>query len=105
MFDFMVKILAENGKGIHAYRLCAEAGYRAAKSDPAHAAALFLLAATADEFVEVNERMPVTTKEIEEAFARFSAHADRLGAAFSGGSDADRLAALNAVAGALTAQR
>jgi len=99
MFDFLIETLTRNGKGIHAYRACAEQGYTAAADRPDAAAAMFLLARIAEAFADINERMPITATDVDSAFARFGDHVQRLNAAWNDGTEAARLAALNHVAG------
>lgn len=101
MFDFLTEILTKNGKGIHAHRACADAGYAAARQHPEAAAAFVLLARGSEAFVEMNERMPITAADIETAFATFNSDVERLAKAWNGGSDTARLAALNVVAARL----
>lgn len=96
MFTQLVETLVEHGKGIHAFRKCA-AQARAMAETTDYAAAFFLLATVAEEFVENNERLPTTTREASAAFDRFSRHACLLEDAVAGGPEAI-LTALNTIA-------
>ncbi len=101
MFSFLTEILIKNGKGIHAYRACAERGYEAAGEKPDAAAAFFLLARSAEMFVDMNERMPITSKDIDAAFAQFQSNVEALDSAWTNGSERETTKALNFVAHSL----
>ena len=98
MFSVLTETLLDKGKGIHAYRACAELGYQSAAKNPDAAASFFLLARSAELFVEMNERMPITAKEIDSAFARFEQNVRRLELAWKTESDEAKLEALNKTA-------
>lgn len=105
MFAFLIDILNENGRSIHAYRLCAERGHAAMADHEDAAAAFFLLAQSAEGFADMNERMPIKAADIEAAYERFRGNVERLDAAWSGSDDSGKLAALNEVARNSTRQR
>lgn len=62
------------------------------------AAAWALLAVGADDFVERFERMPLSSVELNSAFARFSREIETFDAAACAGDPAAMLQALNAAA-------
>lgn len=98
MFAFLVDILNENGRSIHAYRLCAESGHAAMSNYEDAAVAFFLLAQSAERFADMNERMPISAADIDEAYETFLNNVERLDAAWSDGEDSGKLAAINEVA-------
>lgn len=86
MFTSLIEALQDRGRGIHGYRALAEAAYEKARSAP-EAAAYFMLAKQADDFVEFTERMPVPARELDAMFDRISANAQALDAAFGGNAN------------------
>lgn len=98
MFEKIIQVLVDNGKGIHGYRKCAEAAYGSIADAPELASAYYLLASEAESFIDFNERMPMNITDTENAFEQFMANAKQLGEAFSSGTAEQKLAAINAVA-------
>ncbi|THD76282.1 hypothetical protein E7681_00100 [Thalassobius vesicularis] len=96
MFAEFIETLVEHGKGIHAFRKCA-AQARSMAGTTDNAAACFLLATVAEEFVENNERQPTTTREATAAFERFTRYVSMLENASQNGPEAF-LSALNTIA-------
>lgn len=101
MFTELVKTLEKNGKGIHAYRKCADRARELAMSSPDLAASYFLLAAMAEDFVEFNERMATTTVQSNAVFERFAGNAALLDDAFGDGDPGKMLTMLNRIASEL----
>ncbi|SDX07614.1 hypothetical protein [Roseicitreum antarcticum] len=104
MFTALIDTLRDRGRGIHGYSALAEAAYENARSGP-EAAAYYMLAKQADDFVEFTERMPVPAREIDAMFDRISANAKALDAAFAGGDKAAVLDVLNSIAHEAAAMR
>lgn len=104
MFAALIKTLNDHGRGTHGYSALAEAGYEKARSGP-EAAAYYMLAKQADDFVEFAERMPVPAREIDGMFDRISANAAALDAAVAGGDRAAILDVLNTIAQEAVAMR
>lgn len=102
MFTDLIKLIEDNGKGIHALRKCAEEAYRRSAADVERSAAWVLMAALAEGFIEANERMAVSTVHIQQQFDLMSANAKTLERAFAESDAANQLAALNTVASSLT---
>lgn len=98
MFASLIDTLEERGRGIHAYRAVAEAGFAKAKSEPDRAAGHYLLARLAEDFVEVNERMPLPASVIDGMFQRLAGAARDLDQAYAAGDSTAILAVLNRVA-------
>lgn len=93
MFTLLIDTLTDRGRGTHGYNALAEAAYNKARSGP-EAAAYYMLAKQAEDFVEFTERMPVPAREIDAMFDRISANAAALDAAVAGG---DRVAVLDVI--------
>lgn len=101
MYADLIDILAANGKGIHAYRKCADRARELATGSAERAAAYFLLAALAEDFIDFNERMATTTAQTNAVFDRFSEWAKTLDKASDESDQAAQLAALNGIAAEL----
>ncbi|MFC7705458.1 hypothetical protein ACFQXB_14770 [Plastorhodobacter daqingensis] len=97
MFTSLIQTLLDRGRGIHGYRALAEAAYDKARTAP-EAAAYFMLAKEAEDFVDFTERMPVPAHELDAMFKRISADAAALDAAYEGGDAAAVLAVLTRMA-------
>ncbi|MBR9651527.1 hypothetical protein [Thalassovita aquimarina] len=104
MFIELADIIAENGKGIHAFRKCAGVAREKAAASPDQAVAYFLLAALAEDFIESNERMAITVAHTIAAFEQFSDTAAQLEDVFGGGKPAEVLAAVNRIASDLASR-
>ncbi|MGP9789136.1 hypothetical protein [Roseinatronobacter sp. NSM] len=104
MFTALIDTLKDHGRGVHGYSALAEAAYEKARSGP-QAAAYYVLAKQADDFVEFVERMPVPAREIDAMFDRISANAAALDAAFASGDRAAVLDVLNNIAHEAAAMR
>lgn len=101
MYADLIDILAANGKGIHAYRKCADRARELAAGTAERAAAYYLLAALAEDFIDFNERMATTTAQTNAVFERFSDWAKRLDTTSDEGDPAAQLAVLNDIAAEL----
>lgn len=100
MFSNILETLTERGNSIHAYRAVARLAYQKAIDTPDQAAAFFLIATTAEAFVERHERMPLLSKNAEKTFATLRDDLEALGAAYEGGDPAAILAVLNRISSA-----
>lgn len=98
MFQRLIEVLEENGKGIHGYRKCAEAAYASIPEEPELAYAYYLLASEAEAFVGFNERMPMNIADTQHAFEQFVDHAKQLSKVFTSGDAEQKLAAINLIA-------
>ncbi|MCL7466645.1 hypothetical protein [Phaeovulum sp. NW3] len=98
MFGSLIKTLEDRGRGIHGYGAVAQAAYACAAADPARAVAYYLLGRQAEDFVDINERMPVPAHVLDAMFERFSASARALDAAYEAGDAAALLDLLNRTA-------
>lgn len=104
MFNDLLTIVEENGKGIFAFQKCAEAARVRAADSAEQAAAWVLLAAITEEFVERYERMPITSDLTEQLNGLLAAEIERLDKAYSGADPAQQLAAINQTAWMLIKQ-
>lgn len=102
MFTELVNTLVENGKGIHAYRKCSAKARELAVASPNHAACYFLIAALAEDFVELNERMAITAAQTNAVFERFVDTTALLEDALKNGDSSKMLTVLNHTALELT---
>ena len=102
MFADLISVLEENGKGIHALRKCAEEAYKRARDDADRSAAWILMASLAEDFIDANERMAVSTAHIQGQFELMSDHADLLDRVYASTDANKQLAALNTLATSLT---
>lgn len=81
MFQSLIRILLENGRGVHAYRKASDTALHHASIEPQNAASWYMLSALAVAFLERNERMPIVIGTQEAAFEKFSHHANAFNAA------------------------
>lgn len=98
MFTPLIETLAEKGRGIHAYGTVARLAFDKASAHPEAAVAFFLLGKIAEDFVDLHERMPLTTRGLDAFYDRYSAAVQSLQTAQDTGDAQAQLAALNAVA-------
>ncbi|MBU2890698.1 hypothetical protein [Celeribacter halophilus] len=96
MFTFLLDLVNEKGRGIHAYSAAAKAAYAKALSEPDHAAAFYFLATSAENFVDLHDRQPLSSEELEQNYKVFEAGINALEKVASDSSE-NRLAALNAI--------
>lgn len=102
MFADLITILEDNGKGIHALRKSATEAYARAALHPDRAAPWYLMAALAQDFIDSNERMAVSTDKVRQQFELMTRHAALLDDAYASGDGAAQLTAINTVAASLT---
>ncbi|QOL79552.1 hypothetical protein [Pseudooceanicola spongiae] len=100
MFTFILDTLKDQGRGIHAYRSAAKALFEKAAESPDNAAAFYILATSADTFVDRHERMPMSAHELEDAYNAFQADITALQAAHDSDDTKAILATLNRIANA-----
>ncbi len=91
----LVSILETNGKGVRAYVECGREARRCITEYPEQAIAYFLLAVTADRFVEAYDDQPLYSDKAEEAYLRFKKHVDQIIRAEKENSDSVMLKTLN----------
>lgn len=94
MFTFLLDLITEKGRGIHAYGAAAEQAYARALSAPEHAAAFYYLATSAENFVDLHERQPLSSEDLAAHFEAFQGDIQALEAA-SDAPKEDRLSVLN----------
>lgn len=82
MFQSLIQTLLDRGAGLHGYQALVDEAYKKARTAP-EAAALYLLAKQAEDFVDFNERMPVPASELEAMFARITNDIRALDEAYS----------------------
>ncbi|SFJ12188.1 hypothetical protein [Celeribacter neptunius] len=73
MFTFLLDLITEKGRGIHAYSAAAKAAFERALTEPEHAAAFYFLATSAENFVDLHERQPLSSEALERNFNAFQA--------------------------------
>ena len=98
MFNYLIETQEEFGHGTHGYIKCAERARQAAVTQPDAAVAHGLLAALAEDFIDRNERMAVTSADTEAARGQFAQAIAVLENAYASADAAAILAALNRVA-------
>ena len=98
MFNYLLETQEEFGHGTHGYIKCAERARQAAVDQPSAAVAHGLLAALAEDFIDRNERMAVTSADTEAARGQFAAAIERLQKAYDTADASAILAALNSIA-------
>lgn len=98
MFSSLIKGLDEQGGGVRAYDLCARAARARVAAEPQNAAALLLIAFTAQRFVDTYDDQPVTGEIAAAELAQFRDFVALLERGEADGSAAARLAALNTAA-------
>jgi hypothetical protein len=96
MFTFLLDLVTEKGRGIHAYSAAAKAAFERALAEPENAAAFYILATSAENFVDLHERQPLSSKALEQNFDAFRADIEAFEAASKVGAE-QRLSALNEV--------
>ncbi|TQS70029.1 hypothetical protein ERN12_15360 [Rhodobacteraceae bacterium] len=96
MFTFLLDLITEKGKGIHAYVAVSKAAFDRALTEPDHAAAFYFLATSAESFVELHERQPLSSDELEQNFKTFQADIQQLEDASTGSAE-NRLSVLNQI--------
>ncbi|WP_112323416.1 hypothetical protein [Oceanibium sediminis] len=101
MFADLITILEEKGRGLNAFQKCAETARTRAAEGTEQAAAWALMSVIASEFVDANERMAISTSQINWQIEQYVDQAKKLDEAFASGDAAQKLAATNAVARAL----
>ena len=100
MFTYLIETQEEFGHGTHGYIKCAERARQAAVDQPNAAVAHGLLAALAEDFIDRNERMAVTSADTEAARGQFAAAIELLQKAYDTADAGAILAALNSIAAA-----
>ncbi|KAA2312109.1 hypothetical protein DL237_14395 [Pseudooceanicola sediminis] len=100
MFTFILETLKDQGRGIHAYRSAAKSLFEKAAESPDNAAAFYILATSADTFVDRHERMPMSAHELEQTFDAFQADIMALQSAHDSDDAQAILATLNRIANA-----
>lgn len=102
MFSKIIQLIDENGKSIHAYHEAVAVLRRDAAAAPKDAAGHLLLALAAEQFLELNERMPLRAQHVAESYDRIRGFAEQLDRGRAAGR-AEYLDAIEAVAQALAA--
>jgi hypothetical protein len=97
MFDKLLDVLNENGKGLHGYNKVAETARVCMESDPERAAGYLLLAIQAERFIENTGRLAVTAGQTESVFTEFEKNTTTLKTSYGSGNPVKILAALNDV--------
>ena len=100
MFNYLIETQEEFGHGTHGYIKCAERARQAAVAQPDAAVAHGLLAALAEDFIDRNERMAVTSADTETARGQFTDAIELLQTAYNAADATAILAALNSIAAA-----
>ena len=100
MFNYLMETQAEFGHGTHGYIKCAERARQAAVDQPKAAVAHGLLAALAEDFIDRNERMAVTSADTDAARSQFASAIALLQNAYDTADATAILQALNSVAAA-----
>lgn len=96
MFTFLLDLTQEKGRGIHAYSAVAKAAFERAVTEPDHTAAFYFLATSAENFVDLHERQPLSSEELERNFDMFQADVEALEGAAEESAE-KRLAVLNEI--------
>ncbi|TKW65995.1 MAG: hypothetical protein DI616_12685 [Paracoccus denitrificans] len=103
MFSEKIGEIETNGKSIHAYHEVVSVLRRAAAGAPEDAAGHLLLALAAEQFLELNERMPLRAQQVTESYDRIKGFANSLDKGREAGG-AEYLAAIETVAQQLAAE-
>ncbi|MDD3312123.1 hypothetical protein [Pseudodesulfovibrio sp.] len=98
MFDSLTEVLDAEGYGIHGFQKCAAMALEQGVKDAGNAAPYLLLAAAAEQFVNLYEGQPLPTQVAEEEYRRFGGYVAELGEAFASGDEDRRVTAMNDVA-------
>jgi hypothetical protein len=96
MFTFLLDLITEKGRGIHAYAAASKAAFARALEEPDHAAAFYFLATSAEHFVDLHERQPLSGEELDRNFTAFQDDIHALDAVAQA-DKAEQLETLNAV--------
>ena len=102
MFSEKIELIENNGKSIHAYHEVVAVLRKAAAAAPQDAAGQLLLALAAEQFLELNERMPLRAHQVTESYDRIKGFALALDAGRTEGGAA-YLAAIESLAQQLAA--
>lgn len=97
MFSEKIQLIETNGKSIHAYHEVVSVLRKAAASAPQDAAGHLLLALAAEQFLDLNERMPLRAQQVTESYDRINGFAESLDKGRATGG-AEYLAAIEGVA-------
>lgn len=97
MFSEKIQLIETNGKSIHAYHEVVSVLRKAAAAAPEDAAGHLLLALAAEQFLDLNERMPLRAQQVTESYDRIKGFADDLDQGRAAGG-ADYLAAIGRIA-------
>ena len=81
MFIDLIETLQARGRGVAAYDFAAREALERARTDSGRAAAWYVLAQLAEDFVDRFDRMPLPKGAMEGAFDRFARHATAFDAA------------------------
>ncbi len=102
MFGEKIELIENNGKSIHAYHEVVSVLRKAAADAPQDAAGHLLLALAAEQFLDLNERMPLRAQQVTESYDRIKGFANTLDKGRVAGG-ADYLAAVDEVVQRLAA--
>lgn len=97
MFSEKIQLIETNGKSIHAYHEVVSVLRKAAASAPQDAAGHLLLALAAEQFLDLNERMPLRAQQVTESYDRIKGFAESLDKGRAAGG-AEYLTAIEGVA-------
>ncbi|WBU62044.1 hypothetical protein [Paracoccus albus] len=103
MFSEKIELIEKNGKSIHAYHEVVGVLRKAAAQQPDDAAGHLLLALAAEQFLELNERMPLRAQQVTESYDRIKGFAQKLDKGRDAGA-AEYLAAIEGVAQSLAVE-
>lgn len=102
MFSEKIQLIEAKGKSIHAYHEVVAVLRKAAAEAPGDAAGHLLLALAAEQFLDLNERMPLRAQHVTESYDRIKGFAEALDAGRTAGG-AQYLGAIDSVAQQLAA--
>lgn len=88
MFSEKIELIETKGKSIHAYHEVVEVLRRAAAGATQDAAGHLLLALAAEQFLELNERMPLRAQQVTESYERIKGFAAKMDEGRAAGKDA-----------------
>ena len=103
MFSEKIQTIEQNGKSIHAYHEAVALLRKAAAEAPEDAAGHLLLALAAEQFLDLNERMPLRAQQVTESYDRIRGFAEQLDKGRAAGT-AEYLTAIGTVAQALAGE-
>ncbi len=101
MFDFLTETLDAEGFGILGFQKCAALALEQGAKNTDNAAPYLLLAAAAEQFVNLYEGQPLPTQVAEQEYKRFNGYVADLGEAFASGNENKQVAATNKVAASI----